>query len=185
VSAPTAPTAVEAIPSPFLIGPPPVLPLPPEPEPEPELPPEPEPEPELKVSIVPPAPKGRRYSAPPARSHAATTAAVTGLAPLLVSLAGNTIAIRLTTDAAAQAVAGVTRGVYTPVFVALALVFVFNAALLTVCGITAGRGLRETANGITRGRGLAIAGLVAGGGNLLLWVAGLIVTLTTLTAALA
>jgi len=49
----------------------------------------------------------------------------------------------------------------------------------------AGRGFRETANGITRGRGFAIAGLVAGGGNLLLWVVGLIVTLTTLTAALA
>ena len=173
------PPAVRAIPAPLLIGPPPSLPL--EPVPAPGSPPEPA----LEVSIVPPAPKGRRYTAPPVRSHAATTAAVTGLAPLLVSLAGNAIAARLTTDAAAQAAEGVSSGVYTPVFVALALVFVINAALLTVCGITAGRGLRETTNGITRGRGLAIAGLVAGGGNLVLWVAGLILTLTTLTAALA
>ncbi|WAB83718.1 zinc ribbon domain-containing protein [Microcella daejeonensis] len=133
---------------------------------------------------VPPMPKGRRWAAPAARSHAATAAFATGLAPLLVSLVGNVVAADLTEQAAAQSAAGVTSGAWTPVFVALALVFVINAALLTVCAIAAGRGLRETANGITRGRGLAVAGLVIGAMNLVLWLIGLIVTLTTLTAAL-
>lgn len=133
---------------------------------------------------VPPLAKGRRWTAPPVRSHAATAAFVTGLLPLLVSLLGNTLAAALTTDAAAQAAGGAASGAWTPVFVTLALIFVINAALLTVCVITAGRGMRETANGITRGRGLAVAGLVVGGLNLLLWLAGLVVTLTTLSAAL-
>lgn len=133
---------------------------------------------------VPPLAKGRRWTAPPVRSHAATAAFVTGVLPLLVSLLGNTLAAALTADAAAQAAGGAASGAWTPVFVTLALIFVINAALLTVCVITAGRGMRETANGITRGRGLAVAGLVVGGLNLLLWLAGLVVTLTTLSAAL-
>ncbi len=133
---------------------------------------------------VPPLTKGRRWTAPPVRSHAATAAFITGVLPLLVSLFGNSAAAALTADAAAQSAGETTSGAWTTVFVVLALVFVINAALLTVCAITAGRGLRETANGITRGRGLAVAGLVVGGLNLVLWLIGLVVTLTTLSAAL-
>ena len=86
--------------------------------------------------------------------------------------------------ALAQVESGEPQGAWAPVLTALALVFVGNAVLLTVCGITGTRGLRETANGITRGRALAIAGLAAGGVNLVLWAAGLVVTVSGLNVVL-
>ncbi len=126
-----------------------------------------------------------RTTPPPARSTAATWALVTGIAPLIVSITGNVIAVQLGAAALAQVAQGDAQGAWAPVLVTLALVFVANAGLLTVCTITGGRGLRETANGITRGRGLAVAGLAAGGVNLVLWVAGLIASISGLGPVLA
>lgn len=125
-----------------------------------------------------------RTTPPPARSAAATWALVTGVAPLLVSITGNLVAAQLGVSALERVAAGDPQGAWAPVLVTLALVFVANAALLTVCTIAGGRGLRETANGITRGRGLAVAGLAAGGVNLVLWVAGLVVSISGLGAVL-
>ena len=126
----------------------------------------------------------RRYSPPPARSAAATWAFATGLLPLPISVAGNLLTTRLGLDAVAATESGVTTGAWAPVFVALALVFVANAALLTVCAIMGGRGIRETGNGVTKGRGLAVAGLSAGAVNLALWIAGLVITLSGFSTAL-
>ncbi|WP_439564421.1 hypothetical protein [Microcella sp.] len=122
---------------------------------------------------------------PPARSAAATWALVTGVAPLLVSITGNLVAAQLGAAALARVAEGDPQGAWAPVLVTLALVFVVNAGLLTICLIAGGRGLRETANGITRGRGLAVAGLAAGGVNLVLWVAGLVVSISGLGPVLA
>lgn len=127
----------------------------------------------------------RRYSPPPARSTAATWAFATGLLPLPISVVGNLLTTRLGLDAVAATDSGVTTGAWAPVFVALALVFVANAALLTVCAIMGGRGIRETGNGVTKGRGLAVAGLSAGAVNLALWIAGLVITLSGFSTALA
>ncbi|MBA8847583.1 hypothetical protein [Microcella alkalica] len=128
---------------------------------------------------------GRRYSPPPVRSTAATWALVTGLLPLLVSLFGNTVTTHLGTEAIEATASGVTSGAWAPVFVALSLVFVSNAALLTVCAITGVRGIRETANGVTRGRPLAVSGLAAGAVNLVLLVAGLVISISGLSTVLA
>lgn len=153
----------------------------PEAEPEPGLPAV-EPEPELIPSRIPPR---VRYAAPPARSAAATWSLVTGAAPLLVSVVGNLIAAELGVRAVIATENGEAQGAWAPVFVTLALVFVGNAALLTVCAITGGRGIRETANGITRGRGLAVGGLASGGVNLVLWVAGVVISVGSFGAVLA
>lgn len=145
------------------------------------------PSPEAEPEIVIPAripPRGRT-TPPPARSAAATWALITGAAPLLVSVTGNLVAAQLSAAALAQVAEGNPQGAWAPVLVTLALVFVANAGLLTVCTIAGGRGLRETANGITRGRGLAVAGLAAGGVNLVLWVAGLVVSISGLGPVLA
>lgn len=128
-------------------------------------------------------PQGR-VTQPPARSRAATWALVTGAAPLLVSVVGNLVAAQLSRAAAEQISAGDVQGAWAPVLVTLALVFVANAGLLTICTIMGGRGIRETGNGVTRGRGLAVAGLALGGVNLVLWVAGLIVSVGTLNTLL-
>lgn len=127
---------------------------------------------------------GRRYSPPPARSSAATWALVTGLLPLLVSIFGNAVTTELGTQALEATASGVTSGAWAPVFVALSLVFVANAALLTVCAITGVRGIRETSNGITRGRPLAVSGLAAGAVNVVLLVAGLVISISGLSAVL-
>lgn len=108
------------------------------------------------------------------RSQAATWAFVTGLAPFVVSVVGNLIGA----DVSARMAAG--TGSLAASLLVFTVVFVLNASLLTVCGITGGRGVRETANGYTRGRGLAIAGLTLGGINVVLWVAGMIVSVTAL-----
>lgn len=127
----------------------------------------------------------RRYSPPPERSSAATWALVTGLLPLPISVVGNLLTTRLGLDAVEATEAGITTGAWAPVFVALAVVFVVNAALLTVCAIMGGRGVRETGNGVTKGRGLAVAGLAAGAVNLALWLAGLTITASGFSTALA
>lgn len=127
----------------------------------------------------------RRYSPPPERSSAATWSLVTGLLPLPISVAGNLLTTRLGLDAVEATEAGITTGAWAPVFVALAVVFVVNAALLTVCAIMGGRGVRETGNGVTKGRGLAVAGLAAGAVNLALWLAGLAITVSGFSTALS
>jgi hypothetical protein len=121
----------------------------------------------------PPRPRST-HRLPPERSTAAVWAFVTGLAPFATSVVGNL----LTAQAGAQLASGLCS--LGMVLGLLTLVFVVNAALLTVCGITGGRGIRETANGFTKGRGLAIAGLTLGSINLVLWLAGLIVSIMAL-----
>lgn len=154
----------------------------PEPTPEP-VPTDAEPEPLEVVPARIPAPN--RTTAPPARSESATWAFVAGLAPLVISIAGNLVATQLGAAALERIAAGEPQGAWAGVLVTLALVFVLNAGLLTVCAIAGVRGVRETANGITRGRGLAIAGLAVGAVNLVLWVAGLVVSVNGLDAALS
>jgi hypothetical protein len=132
-----------------------------------------------------PARAPRRYTPPPARSRAATWALVTGILPLGVSIVGNLVTAELGRQALAATEAGVTSGAWAPVFVALSLVFVINAALLTVCAISGSRGIRETGNRITKGRALAVAGLAAGVVNLVLLVAGLAITISGLSTVLA
>lgn len=154
----------------------------PEPKPEP-VPTDAEPEPLEVVPARIPAPN--RTAAPPARSESATWAFVAGLAPLVISIAGNLVATQLGAAALERVAAGEPQGAWAGVLVTLALVFVLNAGLLTVCAIAGVRGVRETANGITRGRGLAIAGLAVGAVNLVLWVAGLVVSVNGLDAALS
>lgn len=135
------------------------------------------------------APKGRvpsrRLTPPPKRSAAATWSFVTGTLPLIISVAGNALAARLGLDAVAATESGVTTGAWAPVFVTLAVVFVANGALLTVCAIMGGRGIRETGNGVTKGRGLAVAGLALGGVNLVLWITGLVITVGGFSSVLA
>ncbi len=130
-------------------------------------------------------PPQRRESRLLTRSTAATWALVTGIAPLALSVAGNLMSSQLGAAAVAQVVGGDGQGAWAPVVTVLALVFVGNAALLTVCAISGARGIRETANGVTRGRGLAVAGLAVGGATLILWVAGLVVTIGGLNIVLA
>lgn len=127
----------------------------------------------------------RRYTPPPARSRAATWALVTGILPVVVSVLGNLLTAELGRQAVAATEAGVTTGAWAPVFVSLSVVFVVNAALLTVCAITGTRGVRETGNGVTRGRGLAVAGLAAGAVNLVLLVAGLVISISGFSTVLA
>lgn len=116
----------------------------------------------------------------PARSAAAIGALVAGIAPLVISVVGNIIAAELSRGALASG-AG-TEGVWAPVLLAIAVVFVLTAGSLTVCGILGARALRETASGVVRGRGLAIAGLTTGSVNLVLWIAGLVVTVSSLSS---
>lgn len=129
--------------------------------------------------VVPARVPHRRYSSPPERSTAATWALVTGIAPVVLSVVGNLVA----SDLGRQAVQ--TDGSLAGVFGVLTIVFVVNAGLLTVCGVTGGRGIRETANGVTKGRGLAVAGLTVGALNLILWVAGLVVSVSSFSAVLS
>ena len=159
-----------------------------DPDPEPEADPDPDPQPPLEPDPEPfiPAriPTRGRVTPPLVRSSAATWALVTGIAPLIVSIMGNIVAAQLTVAALARVAQGDPQGAWAPVLVTLTLVFVANAVLLTVCAIAGGRGLRETTNGITRGRGLAVAGLAIGGVNLVLWVAGLVVSISGLDSVL-
>jgi len=138
------------------------------------------PQPAVPARIAP----QRRGARVLTRSTAATWALVAGVAPLAVSAIGNLLSSQLGVAALARIETGDVQGAWAPVLTVLALVFVGNAALLTVCAIMGVRGIRETANGITRGRGLAIAGLAAGGVNLVLWVAGLVVTVGGLNLVL-
>ena len=142
-------------------------------------------EPESALPVVPAriAPQ-RRSARTLTRSSAATWALVAGVAPLAVSVVGNLVSSQLGVAALERIEAGDVQGAWAPVLTVLALVFVGNAALLTVCAIMGVRGIRETSNGVTRGRGLAIAGLAAGGVNLVLWVAGLVVTVGGLNLVL-
>lgn len=126
-----------------------------------------------------------RWAPPPARSRAATWTLVTGLAPFIVSVTGNLAASALGVEAVRRVQAGDEQGAWAPVLVVLAIVFVLNAALLASCGVLGSRALRETNNGITQGRPLAIAGLAVGGVNLVLWVIGLVSTVSGLDAALS
>ncbi|GAA1738911.1 zinc ribbon domain-containing protein [Microcella frigidaquae] len=122
-------------------------------------------------------------STQPQRSAAALGALAAGIAPLLISVVGNLVASEFARRALGEgAPAG---GAWGPVLVAIAAVFVLTAGALTVCGILGVRALRETASGAVRGRPLAIAGLAAGAVNLVLWVAGLIVTVGSLGAVIA
>lgn len=141
-----------------------------------------EPEPEMIPARIP---HERRTTRLLDRSTAATWALVAGTAPLVVSIVGNLVSAQLGVAAAAQVQAGDPQGAWAPVVTVLALVFVGNAALLTVCAISGVRGIRETANGITRGRALAVAGLAVGGVNLALWLAGLVITVNGLNTVLA
>ena len=121
-----------------------------------------------------------RVARPPAeRSTAATWAFVTGLAPFVVSVTGNLVGA----DVGGSLGAG--TGSLASALVVFTVVFVLNAALLTVCGIMGGRGIRETANGYTKGRGLAIAGITLGGVNLVLWVAGIVVSVVVRASFIA
>lgn len=165
--------------------------VPVEPVPLPAVEPEPEPEGAGDVeSAEPPTTvpariePQRRTARVLTRSTAATWALVAGATPLAVSIVGNLVSSQLGVAALARIDAGDAQGAWAPVLTVLALVFVGNAALLTVCAIMGIRGLRETANGITRGRPLAVAGLAAGGVNLVLWVAGLVVTVGGLNVVL-
>ncbi len=126
----------------------------------------------------------RRTTRVMGRSSAATWALITGVAPLVVSVLGNLLSSYWGVAALEQTATGDAQGAWAPVLTVLALVFVGNAALLTVCAIMGVRGIRETSNGITRGRALAVAGLAAGGVNLVLWLAGLVVTVGGLNAVL-
>lgn len=181
-AAPTpAPVAAVAPAAEGVVAPEPALVVAPVPAPVAALEPAPVAEPEVIPARIP---TRGRSTPPPARSSAATWALVTGVAPLLVSVTGNLVAAQLGVAALERVAAGDQQGAWAPVLVTLALVFVANAALLTVCTIAGGRGLRETANGITRGRGLAVAGLAAGGVNLVLWVAGLVVSISGLGSVL-
>lgn len=148
--------------------------------PVPELPADPEPTGAVPARIPLPG----RVTAPPERSRAATLAFVSGLAPLAISVLGNLVAAQLGASAVERSEAG-EDGVWAPVLLTLALVFVLNAGTLTMCAILGARGVRETANGFTRGRGLAIAGLAVGGANLVLWASGLVVTIGRLSAVIA
>lgn len=158
-------------------------------EPEPESVPEPAPEPSdrhVDANNIPARIPGRgRWAPPPARSKAATWTLVTGLAPFVVSVVGNLAASALGVEAVRRVQAGEEQGAWASVLVVLALVFVLNAGLLATCGVLGTRALRETANGITHGRPLAIAGLAVGGVNLVLWVVGLLSTVSGLDAALS
>lgn len=131
---------------------------------------------------IPPQRRGARIAV---RSTAATWALVSGVAPLVLSVVGNLVSSQLGVAALVQVESGNPQGAWAPVLTVLALVFVGNAALLTVCAITGTRAIRETANGITRGRGLAVAGLAAGGVNLVLWLVGIVVTVSQLNIVLA
>lgn len=197
-----AAAATDALPLPPAEQEPPVEFTPePVPEPVPELLPEllpvstPQPMPPSEVVGEPalltadeavPAriPPQRRTTPTLVRSTAATWALVAGVAPLALSVIGNVVSSQLGLAALAQIESGEAQGAWAPVLTVLALVFVGNAALLTVCAITGTRGIRETANGITRGRALAVAGIAAGGVNLVLWIAGLVVTVSGLNVVL-
>jgi len=148
--------------------------------------PEPGPEPEPHVpqpAAIPARIAPRVHSRPPAaRSTAATWSLVTGVAPLVLSVIGNLIAAELGVAALARSATGNPHAEWATVLVVLSVMFVGNAALMIFCGITGARAIRETANGVTRGRALAVAGLAAGGVNLVLWIAGLIVTVSGLNA---
>jgi len=139
----------------------------------------------ISLDIPARVPAHGRTNVPAARSAAATWTLVTGAAPLAVSIVGNLLAAQLGVAASDRVTEGDSQGAWASVLVVLALVFVTNAALLTVCTIMSGRALRETANGITRGRPLAIAGLAIGGVNLVLWVSGLIVSITGFNVVVA
>lgn len=141
---------------------------------------------DAEPAVIVPArvPLTGRTTTPPDRSSAAMLALITGLAPLVISVVGNIVATQLGALAVERAEAG-EDGAWAPVLLTLALVFVLNAGTLTLCAILGARGLRETANGVTRGRGLAIAGLAVGGANLVLWVAGLLVSISGLSTVLA
>ena len=142
-------------------------------------------EPEPLDDVPSRIPSTGRITVPAARSDLATWSFVAGIAPLVISVAGNLIASQLGASALERVATGETEGAWAGVLVTLALVFVLNAGLLTVCAIAGVRGIRETGNGVTRGRGLAIAGLAAGAVNLVLWVAGLVVSMNGLEAALS
>lgn len=142
--------------------------------------------PEVLPSAIPARIAPRVHSRRPAdRSTVATWALITGVAPLVLSVVGNLMASELGVIALGRIENGEPEGAWAAVFVVLAVMFVGNAVLLTVCGITGTRAIRETANGVTRGRALAVAGLAAGGVNLVLWVAGLVVTVGGLNAVLS
>lgn len=113
---------------------------------------------------------------------AAIGALIAGAAPLLISVVGNLVAAELARAAVGGAQAGAAEGVWAPVLFVLSLVFVLTAGALTICGILGTRALREITAGRARGRGLAIAGLAVGGVNLVLWIAGIVVTVGTLGA---
>ena len=144
----------------------------------------PDPDPDTESVIPARIPTRGRTTPPLGRSAAAGWALITGIATVAVSVTGNIVAAQLTVAALAHVARGDVQGAWAPVLVTLALVFVANAGLLTVCAIAGGRGLRETANGITPGRGLAVAGLAAGGVNLVLWVVGLVVSISGLDSVL-
>jgi len=120
-------------------------------------------------------PSRRRIVPPRARSKAATWALVTGVVPLAVSIIGNLATVLLREPGGAMPLVAV---------VIVSAVLIVNAALLTLCAVTGFRALRETSNGITRGRPLAIAGLAAGGVNLVLWASGFVVTVVGFVPAL-
>jgi len=163
--------------------------LEPEPEPEPEQEPEPEPEPESEPHTDTSAPDVPSRIAPgsipePSVSVAAVWTLVTGIAPLLVSIAGNVLATTFGLQAVEAINAGRPEGAWAPSVTTLTIVFVGNAALLVVCGLLGARAVRETAHAALRGRALAVAGLAAGAVNLVLWVAGLALTVTSYSAIL-
>lgn len=179
VPVPVTPALVPIPVAPFPVAPAPVPPVPVAPEAV-AIEPERTPSRATPVEIPTRIPTRGRMTAPAERSTAATWALITGAAPLIVSVVGNLVAAQLGATALEQTQQGDRQGAWAPVLVVLAIVFVANAGLLTVCVIMGGRGLRETANGITRGRGLAVAGLAVGGVNLVLWVSGLLVSISSL-----
>jgi len=120
-------------------------------------------------------PSRRRVAPPRARSEAATWALVTGVVPLAVSIIGNLATVPLREPGGAMPLVAV---------IIVGAVFIVNAALLALCAVNGFRALRETSNGITRGRPLAIAGLAAGGVNLVLWASGLVVAVVGFVPAL-
>jgi hypothetical protein len=134
---------------------------------EPDSPDPPRPPHSASADIPARVPSRRRVAPPRARSAAATWALITGIVPLAVSIIGNLATVPFREGGGAMPLIEV---------IVVSAVFIVNAALLALCAVTGFRALRETSNGITRGRLLAIAGLAAGGVNLVLWTSGLLVT---------
>lgn len=149
----------------------------PEPEPAPKLEREPVPEDAADSGVdsisveVPSRIPTVAPSASPPRTGSGVGALIAGIAPLVISVIGNLVAAELARTAQAQLALGV-----------IAVVFILTAGSLAVCGILGVRALRDSVTPSPSGRALAIAGLAVGGVNLVFWIAGLVITVASLSS---